>query len=61
MTEFLFGCVTGGITVGVCAFIDCHRHKLKRTITLEKEYEVLQQHVDKAVSSIERIIYGSKP
>jgi hypothetical protein len=59
MGEFCLGIAVGGIVTGIVALWECHRHKTKRRVELEQEYAVLQNHVDKCVSSISRIIDGS--
>lgn len=59
MIEFLFGFAVGGGVVGLFAII---RHYVVRNAELveqEKDYALLQQHVDKAVDIIDRIINRS--
>ena len=61
MLEYIIGFVVGLAVGFVVMTIDCHRHKTKRVVELEKEYATLQGHVQAAVNSIDRIIHGSKP
>jgi hypothetical protein len=61
MLEFFAGVVLGTVVTTACAMIDCHRHKVKRRVQLEQEYVKLQECVDGAVVSIERIIEGGTP
>ena len=61
MAEFLIGFVIGGVLFFCSAKLDCHRHKVKRQVKLEKEYVALNEHVNQASACIERIINGSKP
>jgi hypothetical protein len=61
MFEYIIGFMVGVVFMGLAELIHAHNKRIKRTVAQEKEYAVLQQHVDKAVDSIERIIYGSKP
>ena len=61
MLEGMIGFVIGGVVFFCSAKLDCHRHRTKRVVELEKEYVTLQGHVNDAVDSIDRIIHGSKP
>jgi hypothetical protein len=60
MTEYIVGAVAGSLCTAVIYEICRYRAQKKRVIAQEKEYAALQQHVDKAVSSIERIIHGGE-
>lgn len=57
---YIVGFFVGMGVMLITQLIDRKRCKTKRIIELEKEYDVLQQHVDGAVDAIERIIHGSK-
>lgn len=59
--EYVIGFFIGMVLTCITTAIDRKRHKTKRIVALEKEYDVLQRHVGRAVDSIERIIHGSKP
>ncbi len=58
--EYIIGFFVGMGVMLTTQLIDRKRCKTKRIIGLEKEYIVLQQYVDGAVDTIERIIHGSK-
>jgi hypothetical protein len=61
MLEYIIGFVCGmALGIGIMA-VDCYRHKAKRRVDLEKEYVVLNDHVNQASACIERIINGSQP
>jgi hypothetical protein len=61
MTEYLFGFILGMIAMGLLEWVHRHNKRIKQIVAQEKDYELLQQHVDKAVNCIERIIYRGKP
>ena len=62
MTELTFsvGFALGAIITGCASMLLDYRKKVKRTVELEKEHALLEQHVRKAVNCIDNIVHGSK-
>ncbi len=58
--EFLIGMLVGAVIATAACLFDCHRHKVKRRVSLEYEYLKLRGHVEQASAAIEEIINGSK-
>jgi hypothetical protein len=61
MTEFILGFMVGVVFMGILEAVYDYRKRIKRTVELEKEHALLEQHVAKAVGCIDNIIHGSKP
>jgi hypothetical protein len=61
VTGFTLGCLVGGVVVSVVCALRHYSVRKQEIVEQEKDYALLQKHVDACVNVIERIIYRSKP